>query len=64
MTTETALTLPERASAAEAERRAAAEKTNGIRREIDAYLDKMPDDELLEVLQFVQIEVLHEVIEA
>lgn len=39
--------------AAEAARRAAAEKTNGIRREIDAYLDKMTDDELLEVLQFV-----------
>lgn len=53
MTTETALTLPERASVALGSK-------DGIRREIDAYLDKMPDDELLEVLQFVKAEAMKE----
>lgn len=38
---------------------AAAHRTRSIRSEIDSFLDKMTDAELLEVLNFVQIEVAH-----
>lgn len=55
MTTETALTLPERASVALGSKdyRAAAEKTCTIRRFIDEHLDLMTDEQLSGVLQFV-----------
>lgn len=47
----------------EAEKRAqedaAVQRTRSIRSEIDSFLDKMTDAELLEVLNFVQIEVAH-----
>lgn len=38
---------------------AAVQRTRSIRSEIDSLLDKMTDPELLEVLNFVQIEVAH-----
>lgn len=52
------------ARAAVREPRIATEKARKAGKSPLLALDKMADGELLEVLQFVQIEVLHEVIEA